>query len=99
MDDFLDSLNKKERSLQDLTRDINAIIAKLEARDEVEDVDVRKEKHNKNFGKNKAVKVAAGYRSLEPMTRLRKDKQDIVKAEENPELTFIQDKYDDILGE
>ena len=37
-------------------------------------------------------------KSFQPVTRLRKSKEDIIKAKENPELTFIMDKISDIFG-
>jgi len=37
-------------------------------------------------------------KSFQPVTRLRKNKEEIIKAKENPELTFIMDKISDIFG-
>jgi len=39
----------------------------------------------------------ASRSSLEPITRLRKNKEEIEKAKENPEIQFIEDKLNDIL--
>jgi hypothetical protein len=45
----------------------------------------------------KSVKLLK-MKSLQPVTRIRANKEEIIKAKENPELTYISDKLKDILG-
>ena len=46
--------------------------------------------------KNKGEESKLSTKSLQPMTRLRKSKEDIIIANENPELAFVEDKLNDI---
>lgn len=41
----------------------------------------------------------ASRQSLEKMTRLRKNKEEVEEAQENPDMQFIQDKLNDIIKE
>lgn len=41
-------------------------------------------------------KKKASLKSLQPLTRLRNSKQDIINAKSNPTETFIEDKLNDI---
>lgn len=49
--------------------------------------------------RKKGDKTPASRKSLEPITRLRKDKEELIRVEEtDPEIQFICDKLRDICG-
>ena len=60
--------------------------------------------HDMNRIASKKQKEAKGEtdssksKSFQPVTRLRKNKEECVKAKENPEMTFVTDKLSDIFG-
>jgi len=83
---LLDYFQKVSDGLKLLGEDIGRMVANI-------DDDISKEGE-------KAYKVDDGkmpMKSMQPMTRIRKDKKALVKAQNKPEITFIEDKLKDIL--
>jgi hypothetical protein len=85
--DYFEEMGNKVKSVQ---MDIDATVAKLQKEGEKKDADKKDDK------KDKSNKRVFSSNSIEPVTRLRKDVNEVNKAKENPEIQFIKDRIGDI---
>ena len=94
MSDFVKYLKKISDEFKILNTDIDKIIAKKknEAKDNVSLVDEKvDEKDSKLLPKSLSLK------SLQPRTKLYKNKQEMIEAKKNPEFDFIKKQIEEIL--
>ena len=93
MSDLVKHFEDIASGLQMLSEDIRRMAENKKASQKASQKDDKKDDQQPK----KSVRVLK-MKSLQPVTRLRANKQEIIKAKENPELTYIADKIKDILG-
>ena len=99
--DFFEQMAKKAKSVE---LDIAILQNKMKDKADAEKKDEKaakekevKEKNNsKSEPKSKEEIRIVSSTSTEPMTRLRKDESEARDAIENPEMTFVEDRINDI---
>jgi hypothetical protein len=83
MSDFTEYLKKMSDEFKILNSDIDKIIAK--------------KKNESNSQGEENIKKSLSLKSLQPRTKMYKNKQEMVEAQKNPEFDFIKKQIEEIL--
>lgn len=86
IDGLIEMFQKMQREIAELEKDVKTM-----------EIAVLKDKKAESDDPNK-VPVKPSIPVLHPMTRIRKDMQEIKKASDSPQITVIEDKIKDFLG-
>lgn len=94
--DLSDYFKNISSDLEALSSDIPRLINSINKKEETQ-VDLIK-KDTLGIGESRKFKDTSP-RSLEPITKLRKSKEEVIEASQNKEVFFIKDKINEIFGE
>jgi len=83
MDDLVKYFDKMAQDLGILAGDVERIIAN---------------KKEEGSGKKEEDKKKMSMKSMQPVTRFHKNKEELIEAQKNPDLDFINSKIEDIFG-